>query len=141
MKQQKQSSELIRAHVVLKGPGGSLTSAAQISAQNVQSFVVDPSVREQVRIFLEKAGFSICRVSPLSITIEAPPAQFEQVFRGRLARKSAPRQIGGGKQKAAKRSKAAEGAFWTWAEMPKIPTEASDMIDAVVFPQPTKPMV
>jgi hypothetical protein len=67
MQRQSQTSETIRAHVVLKGPAGSPVSAKSVSAENIQAYVSDPSVGEQVRSALEKMGFSVRRVSPLSI--------------------------------------------------------------------------
>ncbi len=119
MKSQGQTTEAIRAHVVLKGASGTVTSGEPISSENIQTYMADPQVRERARAMLEKQGFLIRRVSPLSITIEASPARFETVFQGRLTQ--------------------AEG-FWTWSKSPVIPAELSDIVDAVVFPQPTKPL-
>jgi hypothetical protein len=138
MRSCERSTELVRAHVVLKGQGGSLSTTSQISAQNVQSLIADPSTRERVRVFLQNAGFEICRVSHMSITVEAPAAKFERVFRGRLKKGSSKRQGSGTKRKNIKRSEAPESGAWTWAHAPEIPPEVREAIDAVVFPQPTK---
>ena len=119
MKSRGQATEAIRAHVVLKGASDTVTSGKPISSKNIQTYMADPQVRERARAILERQGFSIRRVSPLSITIEASPARFETVFHGRLSQ--------------------AEG-FWTWSKSPVIPAELSDIVDTVVFPQPTKPL-
>ncbi len=119
MKSRGQTTEAIRAHVVLKGASGTVTSGEPISSENVQTYMADPQLRERARAILEKLGFSIRRISPLAITVEAPPARFETVFQGRLSQ--------------------AEG-IWTWSKSPVIPAELSDIVDTVVFPQPTKPL-
>lgn len=140
MKPSSRTSEPIRAHVVLKGPAGSLTAGSTISSENVQVYVCDPSVRERVRATLEKLGFSIRRVSPLSITVEAAPEQFETVFRGRLKRVG-PRHQVPRRRKTAEGSVSPVGPFWTWSQSPEIPEDLQDVIDTIVFPQPTKTLI
>ena len=139
MKLPSQPSEQIRAHVVLKGPAGSLTSGSTISSENIQAYVCDPSVRERVKVTLEKLGFSICRVSLLSITVEGAAEQFETVFRGRLKKVGPQRQVSR-RRKTAEGLVSSVGPFWTWSKPPEIPDDLRDVIDAVVFPQPTKPL-
>jgi len=129
---------MVRAHIVLKGPAGSATSGAPVSSQNVQGYVADLSERERVRDILEKLGFSICRVSALSITVEAPVKTFETVFRGRLKQLDLGQQQPG-KQKADQAQERCQ-QFWAWSDAPVIPEEMSDAVDTVVFPQPTRRM-
>jgi len=140
MKPPSRTSEQIRAHVVLKGPAGSLTSGSTISSENILAYVSDSSVRERVKAILEKLGFSIRRVSPLSITVEAAPEQFETVFRGRL-KKVGPRQQVSRRRKTTEGSVSSVGPFWTWAKSPEVPEDLQDMIDTIVFPQPTKTLI
>ncbi len=135
MKSSGRTLELIRAHVVLKGSRGRLTSGSTISSEDIQAYVCDPSVRERVRATLEKLGFSIRRVSPLSITVEAAPERFEKVFRSRLKR--VPRRAISKGRKTGE-SSFRGGSFWTWSESPHIPDDLRDLIDTVVLPQPTK---
>jgi hypothetical protein len=121
---QEQSSEPIRAYVVLKGKAGDLmTPNEPVSANNIEAYTADPSVREQVRTQLEDLGLSVRHVSPLSIAVEAAPEQFENIFHGRLKKiEDSDKTVGG----------------WTWSRSPKIPVELSDKIDTVVLPQPTR---
>ncbi len=130
---------MVRAHIVLKGPAGGATSGKPVSSQNVQGYVADLSERERVRNTLEKLGFSICRVSPLSITVEAPVDTFETVFRARLKQVDLGQQRPG-KQKADQAQDLRRQRLWTWSEVPLIPPEMSDAVDTVVFPQPTRRM-
>ncbi|MBI4280408.1 MAG: hypothetical protein HY660_18300 [Armatimonadetes bacterium] len=115
----------IRAHIVLKGPGGSLASGRPVSAANVRDYAADPSVRGRVRSILEQHGFSVVRVAPFSIAVEGPRALFERVFRKKLRRM---------------RPEASGELFWSWSEPPEIPAELSDAVDTVVFPQPVQPL-
>lgn len=143
MKERGRQAELVRAHVVLKGPGGGAASAKAISSRTISSktveaLVADPAVRERVREFLERSGFLVCRVSSLSITVEAPRDRFESVFRGRLRRRGirpTPRE----RRKPAAQS-APESPAWVWSEAPMIPLGLEDSVEAIVFPQPTRPL-
>ncbi len=140
MKPPSRTSEQIRAHVVLKGPAGGLTAGSTISSKNIQSYVCDPAVRERVRATLEELGFSIRRVSPLSITVEAAPERFEAVFRGRLKRVGLRHQLSR-RRKTADGSVSSVGPFWTWTKSPEIPEDLQDVIDTIVFPQPTRTLI
>lgn len=140
MKPASRTSEQIRAHVVLKGPAGSLTSGSAISSEDVQAYVCDPSARERVRAALERLGFSIRRVSALSITVEAAPERFETVFRGRLKRVRAQRPVSR-RRKTAEGLASPVGPSWTWSQSPEIPEDLQDVIDTIVFPQPTKTLI
>ena len=137
MKHRDRNAERVRAHVVLKGPGGAVTSGSPVSAENVQSFVCDASVRERVRADLEKFGFSVRRVSPLAITVEAPRGRFEAVFLGRLKRLT-PAGRPSGKRATSKSGGSPEEDLWTWVKSPVIPAELRDAVDTVVLPQPTR---
>lgn len=131
---------MVRAHIVLKGPAGGATSGKPVSSQNVQGYVADLSERERVCNLLEKLGFSICRVSPLSITVEAPVDTFETVFRARLKQVDLGQQPPS-KQKADQVQDSGRQFLWAWSEPLRIPTEMSDAVDTVVFPQPTRRMI
>jgi hypothetical protein len=133
MKAHSSAPERIRAHVLLKGRSGNLTSASEVSSRNVQDYVSDARVRERAREALVRLGFSVCRLSALSITVEAAPEVFETVFRGALKRVQAPTQRPGKEEGAA-----STRAAWTWSRPPEIPDELRDLIDTVVFPQPTR---
>lgn len=137
LKHRGQGSEAIRAHVVLKGSAGGLSSGAPVSSGNVRAYVADPSVRERVRATLERLGFSIRRVSGLAITVEAPPARFEIVFGGQLKKVGRVRQASS-KSRVAKSPASSGESFWTWSRSPVIPPEMRDVIDTVVLPQPTR---
>lgn len=126
--------------MVLKGPAGSLTSGSTISSEQIQAYVCDPSVRERVRAALERLGFSVRRVSALSITVEAAPERFETVFRGRLKRVR-PRRLVSRRRKSAEGLASSVGPIWTWSQSPEIPEDLQDVIDTIVFPQPTKPLI
>ena len=124
MNAQKRSSEPVRAHVVLKGKAGDLTTADEpISPENVEAYTASPSVRDQVRTQLEALGFSVQHVSPLSIAAKATPEQLENAFDGQLEKIENPNQ---------------SVSAWRWSKSPKIPSELSDKVDTVVLPQPTK---
>ena len=116
-------SKLIRGYVVLKGRGGSSLSNTSISSRNIGELTSTRDAREEVSDRLKELGFSIRRVSPLSITVEAPPEKFEVVFHGRL-----------------KRAQSSEHPSdnWGWSELPEIPKDLRDKVDTVVFPEPVE---
>ncbi len=127
----------IRAHVVLKGVAGDLTSGEPVSSKNVQKYFSDPSALEKVRKILESRGFMIRRVSPLGITVEASPEQFVKVFCGQLKEIKPPHAISR-KRKGSRRAANGAMSFWTWSKSPVIPAELGEAVAAIVFPQPAK---
>lgn len=127
MVSENRSPEWIRAYAVLKGPAGAVSSAGgPVSASNVKAYTASPAVRKEARVRLEDLGFSVTRVSPLSITVEAPPEQFETVFHGRLEKSKHPEL---------------PSDFWSWFEPPEIPEDLKDKIDTIVLPEPVKLVV
>lgn len=88
---------------------------------------------------LEKLGLSVCRVSALSILVEAPVSTFEAAFGAQLKRVGREQQLPG-QRKANRDSVGEEQHSWAWSEPPKIPKGLSDLVDTLVFPQPTRTM-
>ena len=125
---------LVRAHVVLKGIGGSLMQRAPVSAANVQQFAATKEVQQRVRDALRKLGFSVGRISAFSITVQGEPDLFETVFKAHIGRSkrdetSPATSIGAGRPPFP-----AEGYYWI--DTPLIPDELSAVVDSVVFPEP-----
>ena len=129
---------MIRAHIALKGPRGSATTESHGPMTDVKGYVAGAATREEVRESLEQLGFSVCRVSGLSITVEAPVATFEKVFGARL------NQVDVGQpppdEQTAGESAPEERLAWAWAEPPRMPNRLENTVDTVVFPQPTRKM-
>lgn len=121
MNRRANDRQIVRAYLVFKGLAASQSPGAPADAQESRSFAAHPSVREEVRAILESMQFSVLRVSGLSIAVEAPPNVFERVFVKKLNRRKVGQQD-----------------IWAWSESPVIPTELSDSIETVVFPQPVK---
>lgn len=114
---QKASREApVQAHVVLKRV-----------AENSQSRHVEPpspEVREEARRELENLGFTIVRVSPLSILIEAPSEKFESVFHTQAERQDAASE----KQWPPSRL--------AWKAEPQIPPPLEKTVEHIVLPEP-----
>jgi hypothetical protein len=126
MNGQIESPEWLLAYAVLKRPSGSSLRDEPLTARNIKAHLASPEVIEQVRHRLEDLGFTVTRVSPLSITVEGSAEQFESVFHGRLRKLPHP-QIPSG--------------FWTWFEPPEIPDDLKDKVDTIVLPEPVKLVV
>jgi hypothetical protein len=119
-RQQDRESEAIRAYVVLRGRGGVSATDRGPPPSDIERVIALPQTIEQAKKFLQLHGFSIHRVSPTSITVEAPPRQFELTF------KASPKKL----------SHAGKHPFYGWSESPKIPGDLKDVVADVVFPQP-----
>ena len=121
--EQNASSEPIRAYVVLKGPEGAVTSGNTVSASNIEAYKATPDVQEGVRNWLQDLGFRVAQVSPLSISVEGSPEQFEAVFHGQLVKVEHP---------------GLPSSYWSWFDPPRIPDDMKDDVDTVVLPKPMK---
>jgi hypothetical protein len=84
----------------------------------------EPASLNVLRSALEALGFSVKRVSPASITIEAEPGIFEQVFRMRVERHDLPGGV--------------PAHYWTSSAQPRIPEELKNEVESVVFPLPAR---
>jgi hypothetical protein len=123
-RKQDHSTKPVRAHVVLKGPAGGVTSSDEpISASNVEEYHANSDIQEQVRSQLEDLGLSVTRVSPLTAIVEASPEQLETAFHGRLQKVKDPQL---------------PSDVWMWSEFPEIPEGLRDKVDTVVFPHPAR---
>ena len=123
---QPESTQLLRAYAVLKGSASSVPSVEPVRSHNIRAHIASPEVREQVRRRLEELGFTVTRVSPLSITVEASVEQFERIFHGRLGKVEHPE---------------APSAFWSWLDPPEVPEDLKDKVDTIVLPEPVKLVV
>jgi subtilase family serine protease len=85
-----------------------------------------PEVREEARRELENLGFTIVRVSPLSILIEAPAETFESVFHTQAQRRNATSH------------KPWPRSYLAWKEEPQIPAPLEKTVQHIVLPEPVQ---
>ncbi len=128
-----QTERPVRAYVILKGSQRSVATDAPVTAASAQQYVAAPEVRQRVRDALIKLGFSVRRVSPMSITVEGDPECFGRVFQARVGDHDddATPESDGRVSRLASRP---QSPFWS--ESPTIPDSLRDDVDEVVFPQP-----
>ena len=136
----------VTAYVGLRNPTGvSVASAppSMLSAQNIQQMIATPQTREGARRWLESQGFNVERVSPMNIVVTAPRRRFEEVFGAPLAPAgaaagSSPKRPPAAARVRGKSRPAPAASYWDWAAAPTIPSEAKDLIDSVILPQPAQ---
>ena len=123
----------VRAYVILKGSQRRVATDAPVTAASARQYVATPEVRQRVRVALIKLGFSVRRVSPMSITVEGDPECFGRVFRARVGYHGdeATPESGG---RVSRLAPGAQSPFWS--EPPTIPDSLRDDVDEVVLPQP-----
>lgn len=113
----------IRAHVVLRGKGGVSATDPALTPAHVDQAVATPQTVEEASRFLKSHGFTIRRVSPTSIMVEAPPRQFQLAFKAKPTRVPTDTTT--------------SRPIYTWDEPPKIPDSLKNVVAEVVFPRPT----
>lgn len=123
----------VRAYVILKGSQRSVATDAPVTAASAQQYVATMEVRQRVRDALIKLGFSVRRVSPMSITVEGDPECFGRVFQARVGYHDddATPESGG---RVSRLAPGPQSPFWS--EPATIPDSLRDDVDEVVFPQP-----
>lgn len=108
----------VQAHVVLKRP------ADDSSSTRVKPPA--PEIREEARRQLKELGFTVVRVSPLSILVEAPREKFEAVFHALTEQRGTDFQ------------KQWPKTYSVWNEEPKIPASLQRTVENIVLPQPVQ---
>lgn len=130
-----QTDRPLRAYVILKGSQRSVATGAQVTAASAHQYVAAKEVRQRVRDILIKLGFTVRRVSPMSITVEGHPECFSRVFQARVGH----HENGAAPKTASRVSRRRPGTQAPlWAEPPTIPESLRNDVDAVVFPQPVE---
>lgn len=112
----------VRAHVVLRGRGGLTATSAGLSVDNVDAALADSKTVSRAKRFLQANGFSICRVSPTSLIVEASPATYRRVFHAKPQPDSSHRVAG--------------HRVYSWGTAPQIPDGLADDVAEIVLPKP-----
>lgn len=107
----------IQAHVVLKRTEGSPSARIQPPS---------PEARDDARRELEDLGFTIVRVSPLSILIEGLPEKFEDVFHAHA------------QQQDSDVKKHWPQTYLAWTKEPEIPSALQKTVQHIVLPEPVE---
>src|ERR1700750_970060 len=110
-------SEPIKAYVVLKQPAGSPGFSQSAPGHSGAMVPVAEYARDELRSRLERLGFFVRRVTPVSIIVEAPRKNVEGVFRGTLPRDEFSNSSPSG---------------WRWSGNTSIPDELRDRVESVV---------
>lgn len=113
----------IRAHVMLRGELPCQTPGRS----SLIPQPVDAKVLEQTRLILEQHGFHITGSSPVGITIEAAPAQFQEVFGAKVRSRHQPHS-------AAAQHESLPAKVWRFEGAVQIPPDLRPLVQDVVFP-------
>lgn len=114
-------SQILRAHVVLRGAGSGVKK--RHTRSEAGPLEVDDARREVVADALKRLGLVVRRIGPFSISVSGSRETFERAFASRLLL----RDVGG-------RIEA------SWAGPVSIPPALAGLVEAVVFPESVQPL-